>query len=125
MLPIWLKSGNGGNITEKQSEDSKKDLAWHEKQVKRLGVTDDLSLDIYNALYHQLKDAEFNDKGERKESGKYKGKAVNKQYVSIDNPFISFSSHEECYEYLKKECKIVCTLGSYIKKSIWKLYFTK
>ena len=108
-----------------------------------------MSLDIYNALYHQLKDAEFNDKGERKESGKYKGKsvgkavgkavgktvgksvgkavgkAVNKQYVSIDNPFISFTSHEECYEYLKKECKISCTLGSYIKKSIWKLYFTK
>ena len=112
-------------------------MAWYEKQVKRLGVTDDLSLDIYNALYHQLKDAEFNDKGERKESGKYKGKAVgksvgkavgkavNKQYVSIDNPFISFSSHEECYEYLKKECKIGCTLGSYIKNSIWKLYFTK
>ena len=100
-----------------------------------------MSLDIYNALYHQLKDAEFNDKGERKESGKYKGKAVgkavgksvgksvgkavNKKYVSIDNPFISFTSHEECYEYLKKECKICCTIGSYIKNSIWKLYFTK
>ena len=139
------KKLNSECITEKQSEDSKKDLAWYEKQVKRLGVTDDLSLDIYNALYHQLKDAEFNDKGERKESGKYKGKAVgksvgkavgkavgksvgkavNKKYVSIDNPFISFSSHEDCYEYLKKECKIFCTLGSYIKKSIWKLYFTK
>lgn len=120
---------NSECLTEKQLEGAQKDIKWYNKQIERLGVKDDLKLNVFNSLYYELINADFNDKGERKETGKYKGKAIGKaitkKYVSLENPFIEFTSHEECYEYLKKECKISCTLGSYIKKGIWKQYFSK
>ena len=128
---------NSECLTEKQLEGAKIDIEWYKEQIERLGVNDNLNLNIFNSLYYELINTEFDTLGTRKEKGKYKGKAIGKaigksigkaitkKYVSLENPFIEFTSHEECYEYLKKECKISCTLGSYIKKGIWKQYFSK
>ena len=132
---------NSECLTEKQLEGAKIDIEWYKGQIERLGVNDNLNLNIFNSLYYELINTEFDALGIRKEKGKYKGKAIGKavgkaidkakgkaitkKYVNLENPFIEFTSHEECYEYLKKECKISCTLGSYIKKGIWKQYFSK
>ena len=57
--------------------------------------------------------------------GKAIGKAVHKKYVLIDNPFIEFSSHEECWQYAKNNLMVTVNLNTWIKKGIWKNYFVK
>lgn len=104
-------------LVDKQKEQQLVDLKFYQKQINRLQVKDNIEEhNIFNALYHELKTADFESNGKRIKKIKF---------VLIADESIGFACHEECYNYLTEQQTINCTLLSYTKKKIWEKYFKK
>ena len=115
-------------ITDKQKEQQDKEIAAYKSFIKKWNLKDDLSLNVFDSLWDQIKDLEIdqskrNRKG--KAIGKAVGKAINKIYTLIDNPFIEFHTHEECWKYATDNLLTNVNLGTWVKKGIWKKFFIK
>lgn len=116
-------------ITQVQKEKLQKDIDWYNGFLKKENLKDDLTVSMLVELGAQLEQKFKNGREKRcrkgEAVGKAVGKAVHKKYVLIDNPFIEFSSHEECWQYAKNNLMVTVNLNTWIKKGIWKNYFVK
>jgi len=112
-------------LTENQSNRLSKDITWYNKTLEKEGMTDNLAQLMSVSLGPQLEKKFGKMKNKTGTKGQRIGKAVNKKYTLIDNPFIEFSSHEECWNYATKNLLTTVNLGTWVKKSVWKNFFSK
>lgn len=114
-------------ITQKQAEKHAEDTKTYIDFIEKYNLHDDLLLNVCDSLWDQIKDIEIKDEPKTKTwaKGDRVGKAINKTYTLIDNPFIEFHTHEDCWKYATDNFMTKVSFGSWVKKGVWKKFFIK
>lgn len=113
-------------LTTKDIETQNKEIKYYQNTIKKLGVHDKLVSNLFFETYKELKPKVYKKRDRKgKAIGKAIGKARHNKYTLKSDNSIEFYTHEECYNYLIEQKMIEFSIGVYIKKSKWKLFFDK